>query len=118
MAEVTRILRREHRLRSADDFTIRNQADFLATLGARRAIILMQFLIEAVVLCLVGGTIGVALGAGVAAFLRTSLHWSTSVGFGSVLMAFGFAAAVGVIFGVWPARRASLLDPIEALRTE
>ena len=167
MAEVTRILRREHHLRAGDpyDFTIRNQADFLTTLGettqvftwllagiaavsllvggigimnimlvsvtertreigirkalgATRFLILSQFLIEAVTLCLVGGTIGVALGAGTSAVLRNALHWSTSVGADSVAIAFGFSAAVGLLFGVWPARRAASLDPIESLRYE
>jgi putative ABC transport system permease protein len=87
-------------------------------LGATPLVILVQFLIEAVVLCLLGGTVGVALGAGAAGVLHATMHWSTSVGLPSIAIAFGFAAAVGVIFGVWPARRAASLDPIEALRYE
>jgi putative ABC transport system permease protein len=87
-------------------------------LGATRFLILSQFLIEAVTLCLVGGTIGVALGAGTSTVLRNALHWSTSVGADSVAIAFGFSAAVGLLFGVWPARRAASLDPIESLRYE
>ncbi|HXS82710.1 MAG TPA: ABC transporter permease, partial [Methylomirabilota bacterium] len=87
-------------------------------LGATRFLILSQFLIEAVTLCLLGGSIGVALGAGASAVLRDALHWSTSVGMDSVALAFGFSAAVGLLFGVWPARRAASLDPIESLRYE
>src|SRR5262245_34268061 len=165
MAEVTRILRRQHHLRAgqADDFTIRNQADFLTTLGEttqvftwllagiaavsllvggigimnimlvsvpertreigiRKAlgatpfIILTQFLIEAVVLCLMGGLLGVTLGAVVSTVLHRTLQWNTSVGVDSVALAFGFSAAVGLLFGVWPAKRAASLDPIESLR--
>ena len=167
MAEVTKIMRRAHRLRSgqADDFQIRNQADFLATLGettqvftwllagiaavsllvggigimnimlvsvtertreigVRKALgatqqnILLQFLIEAMVLCLLGGVVGILLGAGGAMLLKQLLAWNTSVGVSSVVIAFCFAAAVGILFGVWPARRAAALDPIEALRYE
>jgi putative ABC transport system permease protein len=87
-------------------------------LGATRFLILTQFLIEAVTLCLVGGSIGVALGAGASEVLRTALNWTTSVGMDSVVLAFGFSAAVGLVFGVWPARRAASLDPIESLRYE
>jgi putative ABC transport system permease protein len=167
MAEITRILRREHRLAPGreDDFQIRNQADFLTTLGettqvftlllagiaavsllvggigimnimlvsvtertreigvrkalgATQANILMQFLIEAVVLCLLGGIIGILFGAGTAVLLRVAFGWTTSVGLSSIIVAFFFAAAVGVGFGVWPARRAAALDPIESLRYE
>ena len=167
MADIQKILRREHKLRVGkdDDFNIRNQADFLNTLGEttqvfslllagiaavsllvggigimnimlvsvtertreigiRKALgatklnILFQFLIEAVVLCLLGGTIGIVVGgAGATIFTRT-MGWSTEIGAQSVLIAFGFSAMVGVVFGVYPARRAAGLDPITALRYE
>jgi putative ABC transport system permease protein len=87
-------------------------------LGATRWNILFQFLIEAVVLCLLGGAIGVALGIGAANFLNTTFNWTTRVEPESIGLAFGFSAAVGLIFGVWPARRAARLDPILALRYE
>jgi putative ABC transport system permease protein len=167
MAEIGRILRREHRLRPGqeDDFQIRNQADFLTTLGettqvftyllagiaavsllvggigimnimlvsvtertreigirkalgATQKTILLQFLIEALVLCLLGGLFGVAFGAGSAIVARVAFHWNTSVGLSSILLAFLFSAGVGVLFGVWPARRAASLDAIESLRYE
>jgi len=87
-------------------------------LGATRRNILFQFLIEAVTLCLFGGAIGVALGVGGAVVLRDSFGWSAALGVTSVALAFGFASGIGLLFGVWPARRASALDPIEALRYE
>ena len=167
MAEVQRILRREHRLRVAkdDDFNTRSQADFLNTLGettqvfslllagiatvslivggigimnimlvsvtertreigirkalgATRMNIMFQFLVEAVVLCLVGGAIGIAVGTGGATAFTKVMGWSTEVGTSAVVLAFGFSAAVGVVFGVYPARRAATMDPIVALRYE
>jgi putative ABC transport system permease protein len=167
MADIQKILRREHKLRPErpDDFQIRNQADFLSTLGettqvfsmllagiaavsllvggigimnimlvsvtertreigirkalgATRANILFQFLIEAVVLCLLGGALGIALGAGGAMIFTNVLGWSTEVGASSVALAFGFSAFVGLVFGVYPARRAAVMDPIVALRYE
>jgi putative ABC transport system permease protein len=87
-------------------------------LGANRADVLMQFLIEALVLCMLGGVAGIGLGTGASIVLQRVFGWSTSVGASSVLVAFLFAGAVGVIFGVWPARRAAALDPIDALRYE
>jgi putative ABC transport system permease protein len=167
MAEVQKVLRREHRLRAGqdDDFRIRSQADFLTTLGettqvftlllagiaavsllvggigimnimlvsvtertreigvrkalgATRANILVQFVIEALVLCLLGGAAGILLGATAAFVLHRTLNWTTSVDGTAVVVAFVFSAAVGLLFGVWPARRAAALDPIEALRYE
>ncbi|HEX6315469.1 MAG TPA: ABC transporter permease [Gemmatimonadaceae bacterium] len=87
-------------------------------LGATRSNILFQFLIEAVVLCLLGGAIGVAVGTGGAEFLNRTFNWTTKVAPESIGLAFGFSAAVGLVFGVWPARRAAKLDPILALRYE
>ncbi len=167
MAEIQKVLRRQHRLprERDDDFSIRNQADFLTTaaetskvfssllagiasvslivggigimnimlvsvtertreIGVRKALgatsknILFQFLIEAVVLCLLGGAIGVLLGAGGAYALSKLANFNTEISSQSVVLAFAFSAAVGVIFGVWPARRAAGLDPIMALRYE
>ncbi len=87
-------------------------------IGALASQVLTQFLVEAVVLCLLGGLIGIALGLGLAAlgagFLQVPFNVSPSV----VLMAFSFSGAVGLIFGFFPARRAAGLDPIEALRRE
>jgi putative ABC transport system permease protein len=87
-------------------------------LGATRRNILLQFLIEAVTLCILGGFVGVGVGVSGALLLRDSFGWSTAINAGSVVLAFAFAGGVGVLFGVWPARRAALLDPIEALRFE
>jgi putative ABC transport system permease protein len=167
MAEIERVLRREHKIRQGrpNDFTIRNQSDFLSTfaettvvftyllsgiaavsllvggigimnimlvsvtertreigvrkaLGATRINILGQFLIEAVVLCLLGGLVGILLGGGIATWLSNSFGWNTQVSSTSVALAFCFSAVVGILFGVWPARRAAKLDPIMALRYE
>ena len=167
MAEIQRVLRREHKLRPGrdDDFQIRNQADFLSTLGETTAVfglllagiaavsllvggigimnimlvsvtertreigirkalgasrrnILLQFLIEAVVLCLLGGLIGILVGGGGAVLLNEAFQWNTEVSPGSIGLAFVFSAMVGILFGVWPARRAARLDPIAALRYE
>ncbi len=167
MAEIQRVLRREHKIRQGrpDDFSIRNQSDFLSTfaettqvftyllsgiaavsllvggigimnimlvsvtertreigvrkaLGATKGNILIQFLIEAVVLCLLGGLLGILLGSGIAQWLSSAFQWNTAVSASSVGLAFGFSAVVGVLFGVWPARRAAKLDPILALRYE
>jgi putative ABC transport system permease protein len=167
MADVQRVLRREHRLAQGrpDDFQIRSQADFLNTLGettqvftyllsgiaavsllvggigimnimlvsvtertreigirkalgATRANILLQFLIEAVVLCLLGGLIGALVGSGGATAMSAFFQWNTIISPSAIAASFVFSAVVGVVFGVWPARRAAGLDPIVALRYE
>src|SRR5215207_1714819 len=87
-------------------------------LGATRTNILSQFLIEAIVLCILGGIVGILLGSGTAYMLSRSFAWNTQISSSAVVMAFLFSAAVGVVFGVWPARRAAMLDPIQALRYE
>jgi len=87
-------------------------------LGATRRTILLQFLVEAVVLCVAGGAIGVVVGTGASAILRQSFGWQAAIDVSAILLAFAFAAAVGIVFGVWPARRAAVLDPITALRYE
>ncbi|HMG12410.1 MAG TPA: ABC transporter permease [Gemmatimonadaceae bacterium] len=167
MAAIQRTLRKEHRLRVGipDDFQIRNQADFLNTLGettqiftfllsgiaavsllvggigimnimlvsvtertreigVRKALgatpknILLQFLIEAVVLCLLGGAGGIVFGWLGAVALAKFGNFNTSVAPSSILLAFFFSGFVGILFGVWPARRAANLDPIQSLRYE
>ena len=167
MGEIQRAIRRSHRLRQEqqNDFSIRNQADFLnvlsettatftallagiaavsllvggigimnimlvsvtertreigirKALGATKRNILLQFLVEAIVLCLAGGAIGIAVGIGASAILRRSFGWEAAMDSSAVLIAFAFAAGVGILFGVWPARRAAVMDPIAALRYE
>ncbi len=87
-------------------------------LGATRGNIMLQFLVEALALCLVGGGLGVLLGIGAAITLARVMQWNTLISPAAVTIAFGFSALVGLFFGLWPARRAASLDPIVALRYE
>jgi len=87
-------------------------------LGAKRSSILMQFLVEALVLCFVGGMLGIGFGWGGALLLAKLANWNTFVSPVAILMAFSFSALVGLFFGIWPARRAASLDPIQCLRYE
>jgi putative ABC transport system permease protein len=87
-------------------------------LGATRLNILTQFLAESVVLCVLGGLLGMLLGTGAARALAKFAGWQTYVTLDALLLAFAFSAGVGLVFGLWPARRASKLDPIAALRYE
>ncbi len=86
--------------------------------GATRRDILMQFVIESLTLCLVGGLLGTAMGIGAAVVISKLAGWRTMVTGGSILLAFAFSAAVGIGFGIYPAQKAALLHPIEALRYE
>jgi putative ABC transport system permease protein len=167
LAEIDRILRREHRLRPGQpsDFNVRDQASLLTTfeettrtftfllagiaaisllvggigimnimlvsvtertreigirkaLGAKRRDILSQFLLESLTLCVAGGALGCALGIGGALMVQNMAGWNIAISPTAVGLAFGFSAAVGIFFGMWPARRAALLDPIVSLRYE
>ncbi|WP_088188308.1 ABC transporter permease [Desulfosporosinus sp. FKA] len=87
-------------------------------IGAKGMDIMLQFLIEAIVLSILGGGIGIVLGFGGSTLAGKALKMSTSISPMSVLVAFGFSAAIGIIFGVFPARKAASMDPIDALRYE
>ncbi len=87
-------------------------------IGARSRDILVQFLIEAIVLSLSGGLIGVLIGFLATWIVNLATEWSTVIAPANVLLSFGFAGAVGVFFGYYPARKAAALNPIEALRYE
>jgi putative ABC transport system permease protein len=87
-------------------------------IGARGSDVLTQFLVESVVMSLLGGLIGLAVGYGAAALLGHLMGWSTATPPAAVFIAVGFSAAVGVFFGFYPARKAAALNPIEALRYE
>ncbi|HMW32484.1 MAG TPA: ABC transporter permease [bacterium] len=165
--DIERALRKTHKLRgdAENDFSIRNQADILATaqetsdtmaillasiaaislivggigimnimvvsvtertkeigirkaIGAKRKDILLQFLIEAMVICLFGGLIGVGIGIGSAYVLQWNAGWRTVVTPDSVLLSFGLSVLVGIFFGFYPALKASQANVIDALRYE
>ena len=86
--------------------------------GARRRDVLLQFLVEAMVMSLIGGVMGVGIGIVTARTLTAVLDWPTELSAVTLLSAFGIAAIVGIVFGYYPARRASRLDPIDSLRYE
>jgi len=88
------------------------------SIGAKEKDILLQFLIEAIVLSIMGGLLGIALGVGGSALISHFSPMETLVSIGSIVLAFLFAGSVGVFFGFYPARKASKLDPIDALRYE
>ena len=87
-------------------------------IGAKSRHVLAQFLLEAVTLSVAGGGVGVALGIGVSRLIAKYAGWPVSVDPSSIAIAFGFSALIGIFFGFYPARKASALDPIEALRYE
>ena len=86
--------------------------------GAKGKDVLFQFLVEAIVLSLLGGAIGIGLGFGLSKGITQFLEWPTTVSPDAVVVAFGFAAITGIFFGFYPARKAASLDPIESLRFE
>ena len=87
-------------------------------IGAKGRDVLLQFLVEAVAISLLGGAVGIALGFGLAEGMSRWMSWPAQVPANAVVMAFGFAAATGIFFGFYPAQKAARLDPIDALRYE
>jgi macrolide transport system ATP-binding/permease protein len=87
-------------------------------LGARRNDIMLQFLIEALIISFFGGCLGIALGTGASLLTERFAGMEVLITQNSVYMAFGFSAIIGILFGIWPARKAALLNPIDALRYE
>jgi len=88
------------------------------SVGARSKDILTQFLIEALVLSLLGGITGILLGVGGSGAISSLAKWPTIITFFSILLSFGFSIAIGIFFGFYPARKAAMLNPIDALRYE
>jgi putative ABC transport system permease protein len=87
-------------------------------IGAKRKDILLQFLVESIVLSGIGGMIGIVLGVGSSLLISKIAGWPTAVSGNSIILSIAFSAAIGIFFGFYPAWRASLLDPIESLRSE
>lgn len=87
-------------------------------LGATYHNILLQFLIESVVISLTGGAIGIVLGSGVSIAVSLYLAWKSTISWTALIVAVGFSVVIGVFFGIYPARKAALMDPIDALRYE
>jgi putative ABC transport system permease protein len=87
-------------------------------LGAKRRHIMLQFLIEAIIMTVMGGLLGIAAGIGGAQLLTTLVGWPAIISPQAVAIAFLFSIAVGIFFGLYPANKASKLNPIEALRYE
>jgi putative ABC transport system permease protein len=87
-------------------------------IGARGSDVMLQFLVESIVMCLLGGLLGLAVGVGGASLVGRLTGWSIATPASAVFLAIGFSAAVGIFFGFYPARKAASLDPIQALRFE
>ena len=87
-------------------------------MGARQRDVIRQFLVEAVLISLLGGLIGIAFGFGMSRLIAWLAGWSTVTTFSSILLAFAFSVSVGLLFGIYPARKAARLDPVEAIRYE
>jgi macrolide transport system ATP-binding/permease protein len=87
-------------------------------IGARNRDIMIQFLVEAVLMAIIGGIFGILLGSAVAILITVFAGWAIKVSTFSVIVATTFSIIVGIVFGLWPARQASRLNPIEALRYE
>jgi putative ABC transport system permease protein len=87
-------------------------------LGATQRVILQQFLVESALISLLGGVLGILFGIGLVAAVAKAFTWKTVISPGGIIMAVGVSAAIGVFFGLWPAKKAARLHPIDALRRE
>ncbi|MBA3011053.1 MAG: FtsX-like permease family protein [Desulfobacula sp.] len=87
-------------------------------LGAKQGDILLQFLIESVLLCIIGGLVGIGTGVGASWVISHYAHWQFSVSYDAMIMGVGVSLAVGIFFGIYPARQAARLSPILALKSE
>jgi macrolide transport system ATP-binding/permease protein len=88
------------------------------SIGADNRDILFQFIIESIVICLLGGILGILLGSVISLSLAKFAGWSTKISLSSVMLSFTFSALIGLVFGIWPAKKAAALNPIDALRYE
>ena len=88
------------------------------SVGAKKRDILLQFLIESLLISLIGGLIGIIVGAGLIYGISEYFKWKMNLEWWSLLLAVGFSSFIGIIFGFYPARKASNLNPIDALRYE
>ena len=95
-----------------------NEIGIRRAIGAKRRDILTQFVLEAMVLSIAGGIIGLGLGLAVSAVVASIGGWAFTVSGSTIALAVGFSALVGIVFGAWPARTAARLQPVDALRFE
>ena len=147
-ADVAQVLRTRHKIKEGanDDFTVGNMAQIMETMmetaknitnimlvsvtertreiGIRKALgatynnILLQFLVESMVIGIIGGTLGVMLGIGASCIISSMAGWNTVISVWAIVIAVIFSVGIGLFFGIYPARKAALLDPIDALRYE
>jgi putative ABC transport system permease protein len=96
----------------------RREIGILRALGAKRCDIMSRFLIESVILTMIGGLLGIVAGIGCSRIIAHFAHWQFLLSTSSILLGVGVSTVVGLFFGIYPARQASMLDPVVALRSD